>query len=153
MSPRNIQSHPIHLGLGAIATSEPEFVGDMDWYTDYSERHVSDGVEGRLISMHTFSEPWSMWEMHPNGHEVVLCTEGFITLYQEGANGEIATIKLGPGQYVINPPGVWHTADVEIAATALFITAGLGTEHRPRATSPAARLESTAAPFPKPPTR
>ncbi len=33
---------------------------------------------------------------------------------------------------MINEPGVWHTADVESTATALFITAGLGTEHRPR---------------------
>ena len=29
-------------------------------------------------------------------------------------------------------PGVWHTADIEGTATALFITAGLGTEHKPR---------------------
>jgi hypothetical protein len=29
-------------------------------------------------------------------------------------------------------PGTWHTADVAGAATAVFITAGLGTQHRPR---------------------
>ena len=43
-----------------------------------------------------------------------------------------ATVTLGPGDYAINPPGAWHTADVEEEAAALFITAGLGTEHRPR---------------------
>ena len=35
-------------------------------------------------------------------------------------------------EYAINAPGVWHTADVTGEATALFITAGKGTEHRPR---------------------
>ena len=39
---------------------------------------------------------------------------------------------LNPGEYAINDPGVWHTADVESEATALFITSGEGTEHRPR---------------------
>ena len=37
-----------------------------------------------------------------------------------------------PGEYAINGPGVWHTADVDDEATALFITTGWGTEHRPR---------------------
>ncbi|WP_417478692.1 cupin [Maricaulis sp.] len=111
---------------------EPEFTGGMDWYDGYSERHASDGAEGRLVSVHTFCEPWGMWEMHPCGAEVVLCTGGFITLYQEAPNGSVDPVRLGPGQYAINPPGVWHTADVEGEATVLFITPGLGTEHRPR---------------------
>jgi hypothetical protein len=41
-------------------------------------------------------------------------------------------MTLGAGQYVINEPGTWHTADVAGSATALFITAGLGTQHRAR---------------------
>ena len=39
---------------------------------------------------------------------------------------------LEAGQYAINDAGTWHTADVESEATALFITAGLGTQHRSR---------------------
>ena len=39
---------------------------------------------------------------------------------------------LDAGQAIVNPPGVWHTADVDGEATALFVTAGLGTEIRPR---------------------
>ena len=42
------------------------------------------------------------------------------------------SVALARGDYAINPPGTWHTADVEGEATALFITAGWGTEHRPR---------------------
>ncbi|QNI69470.1 hypothetical protein CyaNS01_00310 [Cyanobium sp. NS01] len=53
-------------------------------------------------------------------------------LYQEDPDGRHCSITLGPGQYAVNPPGTWHTADVEHEATALFITPGLGTTHRPR---------------------
>lgn len=126
----NISRHPVHLGLGATAIEEPEFTG-MEWYGQYLERHAADGREARLVSMHTFSEPWAMWEMHPMGSEVVLCTAGTITLIQE-IDGKPVSTTLQPGEYAINPPGVWHTADVARSATAVFVTAGLGTQHRPR---------------------
>ena len=130
--PTDISTHPIHLGLGATAEREPVFDGDMSWYGGYADRHASDGAEGRLVTMHTFAESWDVWEMHPVGSEVVLCTAGEITLHQEHADGSTAEVTLGPGQYAVNPPGTWHTADVADSATALFITAGQGTEHRPR---------------------
>lgn len=81
--------------------------------------------------MHTFSAPWDTWEMHPEGAEVVLCTAGTLTIVQEIDGAERRT-TLQPGEYVINEPGVWHTADAEGSATAVFITAGVGTQHRPR---------------------
>jgi len=104
----------------------------MEWYEAYGARHMADGAEGRLVAMHRFTESWTSWEMHPLGAEVVVCTEGSITLIQELADGSEASVTLGPGQYAINPPGVWHTADVATSATALFITAGAGTQHRTR---------------------
>jgi hypothetical protein len=128
----SLESHPIHLGLGATAAIEPAFTGAMDWYAAYSERHAQDGAEGRLVSLHTFEKPWDVWEMHPRGSEVVLCIRGSLTLHQERPDGSRATVVLAAGEYAVNEPGAWHTADVETAATALFITAGLGTEHRPR---------------------
>jgi len=130
--PDNLSTHPVHLGLGATAVREPEFTGEMSWYEGYGARHGSDGVEGRLVSMHTFSEPWGSWEMHPKGAEVVLCTAGVITLIQDTGNGGQRRVTLRAGEYAINDPGVWHTADVDDTATAVFITAGLGTEVRPR---------------------
>ncbi len=136
MSPTKLSKHPIHLGLNATAEIEPEFTGDMAWYVGYGDRHSQDGPEGRLVTMHSFTEPWTTWEMHPHGSEVVLCTAGSITLLQEQLDGTVETITLGPGQCVINPPGIWHTADIEDHATAVFITAGLGTEQRSRSTSP-----------------
>ncbi len=110
---------------------QPEFTGEMEWYAGYGQRHGDDGREGRLVSMHTFTESWDVWEMHPVGTELVLCTAGELTLHQE-IDGETTTVTLGVGQYVVNPPGAWHTADVTGTATAVFITAGEGTEHRPR---------------------
>jgi quercetin dioxygenase-like cupin family protein len=128
----DIFTHPLHLGLGATAVPQPEMTGGMEWYEGYGSRHGDDGAEGRLVSMYRFTESWTMWEMHPAGDEVVLCTQGTMTLHQEHADGRTAVVSIGPGEYAINPPGTWHTADVEGEATALFITAGLGTEHRPR---------------------
>jgi quercetin dioxygenase-like cupin family protein len=120
----------IHLGLGATATMQPPFTG-IAWYDEHVARTASDGIEGRLVSLSTFTENWDSWEMHPSGDEVVVCTAGRMTIHQEMADGTKAAVTLGPGDYAINPPGAWHTADVEGTATALFITAGFGTEHRP----------------------
>jgi quercetin dioxygenase-like cupin family protein len=132
MAGTDITAYPIHLGLGATAQIQPRFTGEMDWYAKYTERHGGDGAEGRLVIMHTFSKSWDMWEMHPRGSEVVLCTAGSIKLHQEMVDGQVKTVTLGPGEYAINEPGTWHTADVEEETTALFVTAGLDTQHRPR---------------------
>ena len=130
-APPMLCERPIHLGLGANAIEQPPFTG-MEWYAAYGERHGGDGAEGRLVSMHTFGESWDVWEMHPAGHEVVLCTAGEMTLIQEDSAGRVTRTVIRSGEYAINPPGVWHTADIAGEASAVFITAGLGTEHRPR---------------------
>jgi quercetin dioxygenase-like cupin family protein len=130
MTKHALDRFPLHLGLGARATAEPEFTG-MDWYGPYSERHAADGAEGRLVSMYTFNESWTSWEMHPKGDEVVLCTAGEITLVQELPDG-VKKTTLRAGEYAINARGVWHTADVAGSCTAMFITAGMETAHRAR---------------------
>lgn len=122
---------PVHLGLGATVVRQPEFDGTLAWYQSYGERVAADGLEGRLVSLHTFSRPWDSWEMHPCGHELVVCVAGHMVLHQE-IDGAVRTVPLATGQAVVNPPGVWHTADVDGTATGLFITAGTGTEVRPR---------------------
>jgi hypothetical protein len=55
-----------------------------------------------------------------------------MTLHQEQPDGSRGSVTLGAGQYAINEPGTWHTADIKDEATAVFITAGKGTRHRPR---------------------
>ncbi len=128
----SIARFPLHLGLGATALPQPEFTGEMDWYTDYSERAAADGTEGRLVTTHTFTESWDSWEMDPAGDEVVLCLAGEMTLHQEFPDGRTAHLTIRAGEYAVNPPGVWHTADIAGSADALFITAGAGTTHRAR---------------------
>ncbi len=127
----SLSENPVHLGLGATVVREPRFTGDMEWYLRYGERHAADGVEGRLVSMHTFDRPWDTWEMHPKGAELVVCTSGALTLHQE-IDGAVRTVTLRRGEAVVNPPGAWHTADCDAPCTALFITAGEGTALRPR---------------------
>lgn len=131
MSNPDIFVQPIHLGKGGSAVAQPPFTG-MEWYADYGQRTAADGADGRLVSCYRFTESWDSWEMHPAGDEVVICIAGAMTLHQELADGTSATVTLGAGEYAINPPGCWHTADIAGEATALFITAGEGTEHRAR---------------------
>ena len=126
-----LTTFPVHLGLGATAHVLSAIDGTPAWYERYTADTVADGLEGRLVSMYTFDAPWGMWEMHPNGHELVLCVAGSITLHQQ-REGVTTTVTLTPGEAVINEPGVWHTADVEGSCTAVFVTAGVGTEVRGR---------------------
>lgn len=127
---RDLERFPLHLGLGARAVPQPEFTG-MDWYAAYGERTAADGDEGRLVSMFSFGASWTSWERHPSGDEAVICTSGEITLIQELPDGP-RRITLRPGEYAVNPRGVWHTADIAGHASAVFITSGMGTENRPR---------------------
>ena len=125
----------VHLGLGATTVPLPRHTGDMSWYAEYGEQHGADGNEGRLVSLHTFADSWDTWEMHPHGSELVLCVAGSLTLTQEATDGTVTTTTISAGQAVVNDPGVWHTADLvdgDPDPTVLFITAGVGTEIRPR---------------------
>ncbi len=129
--PRRLADRFVHLGLGGTAVPQPPFDG-LEWYEAYGRRHGADGRDGRLVSQHSFTESWSSWEMHPIGEEVVICTAGEMALTQEFPDGRRESITLRAGDYAINPAGVWHTADVAGEAVAIFITAGEGTQHRPR---------------------
>ena len=99
----------------------------------YGERHDGDGREGRLVSMYTFTEDWADWEMHPHGEELVLCTAGRMTLTQEHRRWHAdQQSPSAPANMPSTRPASGTSADVEGEATAVFITAGLGTEGRPR---------------------
>jgi len=128
---RDLRTHPVHLGLGATVVPQPEFAG-MPWYEAYSARTADDGAEGRLVSLYEFTQSWDSWEMHPAGDELVVCLAGEMTLIQEHPDGSFHSQALRPFEYAINPAGTWHTADLAMPATALFVTAGTGTRHRPR---------------------
>ena len=101
---RKLSEEWIHLGQGARAEPQPPFDG-MAWYQRYAEHAAYDGIEAQLVAQFRFSESWDMWEMHPNGAEVVICTGGKLTLVQE-IDGEHRRTVLAAGEYAINPPGV-----------------------------------------------
>ena len=121
----------IHLGLGARATPIRDFSWRPEHLQSYVERFASDGDEGRMVGMSHQTESWPTWERHPAGEEIVLLLSGRADLLQQ-IDGEERRVPLRPGQAVVNPVGVWHTADVHEPGDILFVTPGRGTEHKPR---------------------
>ena len=129
----HLAARPIHLGADLRASAERDFDG-MSWFAAYAARREAQGDDGWLVMQHEFNESWSDWEIHPAGSEVVLCIKGRLVLLQQYDDEAPIKIALQAGEYAINPPGVWHTADIEmgVEATCLFITAGKGTRHKAR---------------------
>ncbi len=87
--------------------------------------------QGRLLSCYRFDADWSSWEMHPAGDELVMLLDGRAEFLLEQANGLQRVMLEQRGEYVLVPPGIWHTARTQVPTTMLFITAGAGTQHRP----------------------
>jgi hypothetical protein len=61
----------------------------------------------------------------------VIVLEGKAEFIQQIEGKEHRT-AVGPGSTMINPAGVWHTADVDKPLRAIYITPCPGTQHRPR---------------------
>lgn len=122
---------PVHLGLGARAMPIEGFAWDTQVLDAYTEAVASDGPEGRMVMLFDGADSWTSWERHPAGDELVICLAGRLTVIRE-TDGGPDPVALGPGEAMINPAGVWHTADVAEPTRIMTITPGLGTEHRPR---------------------
>jgi quercetin dioxygenase-like cupin family protein len=129
--PFDLSTTHVHLGLGARATPIPDFQWTAEFLGRYADEHASDGKEGRLVLMGSGDTSWTSWERHPAGEELVVVTSGRLTLVQE-IDGEERRAELRAGEAVVNPRNVWHTADIDEPCTTLFITPGIGTEHKPR---------------------
>jgi quercetin dioxygenase-like cupin family protein len=127
----DLTAMPIHLSLGSRALAVEGFGWDGGVLADYAAAVADDGAEGRLVMVFEGRESWDVWERHPAGDEVVICLSGRMTLIQE-IDGRHEQAMLGPYEAMINPPGVWHTADVHEPVRFMTITPGIGTEHRPR---------------------
>lgn len=86
---------------------------------------------GRLVSMFESVSDWTVWEMHPQGEEMIIQIEGELVLILEQDSGEVR-LPLRAGEFAVVPKGIWHTADVPLAGRAIYITPGEGTQNRER---------------------
>jgi mannose-6-phosphate isomerase-like protein (cupin superfamily) len=133
--PFDLNETPIHLG-SVVGKNEPAvplagFGFDPASFEAYIARHCSPGAPGRLIMIESSPANWSMWECHTEGDEIVIVLEGK-GVFIQAIDGAERRTSVGPGSTMINPAGVWHTADVEEPIRAIYITPCPGTEHRPR---------------------
>ncbi len=119
------------LRLRGDASIEPLTVDNAFW------QRLASGQLGTfhnefLVASSSFEADWPMWEMHPNGDEVVCLLSGSVTFLLEEAHGTRELALSRTGTYVIVPKGIWHTAKTQGPCRMLFITAGEGTQHRPK---------------------
>jgi quercetin dioxygenase-like cupin family protein len=120
----------VHLGRGSTATPLPDFEWSTEYVEAYRSRFAGDAAEGRLVCVVAQDATWDGWERHPAGEELVYLLSGRIDIVQE-TDGADHVVALRPGDAMINPINVWHTARVHEPGVALFVTPGAGTEHRP----------------------
>ncbi len=103
---------------------------DADVYqrldTNYS------GFQGcELISCFEFEHDWSSWEMHPQGDETVILLSGQVTFILQKDLGEELVSLEQPGDFVVVPKNIWHSARTQVKTKLLFVTPGEGTQHKP----------------------
>lgn len=123
MQPIDLADTYLHLergpGIGVIDVDE-NFWATIDERTDLDD--------GRLVMAMPMTADWTNWEMHPEGDEVILVTDGVVRVHTE--SNEPVTVRAP--ELVVMPAGTWHTMDVIEPARVLTITWGAGTQHRPR---------------------
>jgi mannose-6-phosphate isomerase-like protein (cupin superfamily) len=118
-----------YLRLRADVSAEPLPV-DATFWQRISTGQLGDFHNEYLVTMHSYDQDWPMWEMHPNGDEIVGLLSGAAVFILEMAGGPKRVELEEPGSYVIVPKGTWHTAKANGRCCLFFITPGEGTQHR-----------------------
>ena len=121
-----------YLRLRPDAPAEPLTV-DASFWSRISTGKLGTFHDEYLVASGSADSDWPMWEMHPNGDEIVCLLEGAVTFVLEIGGAEQRVALEESGSYVIVPRGTWHTAKVARPSRLLFITPGEGTQHRPAA--------------------
>ncbi|MEK7259523.1 MAG: cupin domain-containing protein [Pseudomonadota bacterium] len=121
--------HSNYLRLRPDASAEVLPVGRTFWQ-DLAEGSLGNFHNEYLVTSHSFSENWPMWEMHPCGDEMVILLTGSVDLVLEKKTGNKVLPLREVGGWALVPKGMWHTAKVNAPSTLMFITAGEGTQHR-----------------------
>ena len=99
----------------------PEF-----WKT--VDRNAAAG--GLLVTATTASGNSRHWEMHPNGDEALVLLEGEARIVFERPAGD-EVHAMAPGTTLIVPQGTWHRAETQRGYRMLYMTFGIGTQHKP----------------------
>lgn len=132
--PFDLSVTPIHLDSGNSSGSRAlplnDFGFDGPSFEAYIEKHCAQDT-GRLVMVEASASSWKQWERHTLGDELVVVLEGKADFIQE-VSGENIVLPVTAGSTIINPKGVWHTADVSEPLKAMYITPCKGTEHRER---------------------
>lgn len=126
-----MQSHDatstyVHLAEGPDVSVIP--VTDDFWATIHERTELHTG---RLVMATTVDADWNIWEMHPDGDELIVVTEGRVRLHLDDGHA-VSQVTVDAPQFVVMPAGTWHTADSLGPARLLIVTWGEGTEHRAR---------------------
>ncbi|MFJ7779554.1 cupin domain-containing protein [Streptomyces yangpuensis] len=141
----DLRTTPVHLGLGSRAKPVEGFAWDPEVLDAYSAAVAADGAEGRLVTIFDGDGLGDHWERHPAGDELVVCLSGSVTVTRD-VDGVPDRVVLGPGEATVNPAGTWHAVDMAGPASILTVTAGLGTDHRPRPEAGPAEHAGTSGP-------
>jgi uncharacterized cupin superfamily protein len=119
-----------YLRLRPDASVEPLTVDNTFWQR-LSSGQLGDFHNEFLVAGGNYEKDWPMWEMHPNGDEIVYLLAGSATFVLEQTQGNVAIELKKPVEYVLVPKGTWHTAKIREPCQILFVTPGEGTQHRP----------------------
>ena len=115
--------------LGNDARVEPLAVDGKFW-DRLARGELGNFHREYLVASHSFEADWPVWEMHPEGDELVCVLSGEVTFVLEQPSGLQEITLDGCGAFAIVPRGIWHTAKASNPCRMLFITAGEGTQHR-----------------------
>lgn len=119
---------PLRLGTSVLHLAEHGVVTALPMTADFWSDMPTIFASGRMLSLIAQERDWPVWEMHPEGDEVIWLLEGRIGLHSEGRG----SVEMQAGDCIIMPKGIWHTADVIEPGQALFLTEGADTRHRAR---------------------
>jgi quercetin dioxygenase-like cupin family protein len=102
-------------------------VGPEYWTNLADQPELADG---RISTVFDYTANWTWWERHPLGDELFYCVSGGLVVLLDDGNRQWS-MELSPSQAAIVPRGIWHSARVPNACTALFVTpTPARTEHR-----------------------
>ena len=120
-----------HLRLKPDGRADRLAVTDQFW-PDLIAGKYGDFHNEYLVTTSSFDAPWPTWEQHPNGDEIVILLSGAVDFILETPEGNTKLEVRKTGEYAFVPKGTWHTANPLQPTKMLFITAGEGTQVRPR---------------------